>query len=235
MKKLSLFLLVGLCSCTQDTAYRLSELRIPDPEKTFISHNRVDTTFIFIQQEGGGELQFYKTYDENGNILLDSTDFRILIHNYYNSNGFLVKRETRRDGEIWVDSLSYEFEPDSLILRQKWLNRDVEYKFYFDDKGRLWQRVKIDQQETTRVQAERINYIYSRDLLRKCLIYGNDKSKIDIESDFYYSQKGILDSATLKTYNGHRQRWVYDSLGLLNAEWSNSRKGQERFVHKRRE
>lgn len=38
-------------------------------------------------------------------------------------------------------ALSYEFDPDSSILKQKWLNSGVEYKFYFDDKNRLWQRV----------------------------------------------------------------------------------------------
>lgn len=41
--------------------------------------------------------------------------------------------------------------------------------------------------------------------------------------------KRILDSTTLETNNGHRRRWVHDSVGLLKAEWSNNRKGGDQY------
>jgi hypothetical protein len=110
MERLGFILLIGFFSCNQDNAVHLSDLKFPDPERVFIKDNRIDTTFIFIPQESGGELMFYRTYDENGNILVDSTDFGIKELNYYDSRGLLIKREARGDRYVRTDSVSYEQE-----------------------------------------------------------------------------------------------------------------------------
>lgn len=217
----------------------ISDLKFPDPERDFIKRNRIDSTFILIPQGDQGETEvFYRTYDENGNILVDSTELHVTVRHYYDANGLLLKEKVTRHGrEIALfDSMSYEFDRDSIILRQKWINSGIEYKFYFDSNGKLQQSVRLDQSERVgTIRKKRISYLFDGDLLRKILIYWDTRVVKEgdpcIEYDFYYSQKGILDSVTTKVFNTHRERSVFDSLGLIKSD---GYKSETRFVHKRR-
>jgi YD repeat-containing protein len=114
-------------------------------------------------------------------------------------------------------------------------NKNVEFRFYFDEKYRLFQRLEIDHSRKANILTVKTTYEYDDELLIRGFIYTNNKEVAEIESNYFYSKNGILDSATLKTSNGHRQRWVYDSLGLLSEEWSNNYNSGERFIHGTRE
>lgn len=235
MNRITVLILVGLLSCKRDNAIQIWDLKFPDPESAFIKKNRIDTTLLFIPQENAPEARFYKTYDEDGNILVDSTDFALKILNYYDARGLLVKRETRGSRSVWTDSISYDFDPYSLILTQKWSVKNAEFRFYFDENLRVFKKLEIDRSRKSRNLISETRYVYDDDFLIRCLIYTNSKSVAEIENNYYYySRYGVLDSITLRTSSGYRQGWVYDSLGLLNSEWSNAYKGGERFIHKRR-
>jgi YD repeat-containing protein len=179
-----------------------------------------------------GKLRSYMTYDKNGNIVFHSTDVGGSVRYDYDSIGLLIKKETRTgDGGFWIDSLSYRFDREGMMLRQKWSNNKIEYRFFFANNGRVQQSVRLD--SSGRGRMERINYMYDDDLLQKSLLYVNNEGTPHMEWGYYYSPTGILDSVILKTDYGHRQKWVYDSLGLLIEEWF-STKANTRFIHKRR-
>jgi len=232
MRSLHLLLLLGVFSCTKDTRLDISDLKFPDPHRIYIKNNEIDTTFIFYPQPDGRELKFCNVYDKNGRIIFEDVEIYVSVRYYYDRVGLLIKKETSGKGRTpLVAFISYEFDRDSTILTQK--STAGENKFLFDDKGRVRQYLEFRVTKDGKVLRQWINYVYSGDLLRKSLIYSNDKLRPDIEYDYYYSPKGILDSGTLRTYYGHYQKWVYDSLGLINAEWYSS-KSDTRFVHKKR-
>jgi hypothetical protein len=207
MAKLYLLLLIGIFGCTGDKSTDISKLKFPDPARDCIKDNQIDTTYTFHPQENGEVEKEYTTYDENGKVLVEGTRFSA-VYNKYDNNGLLIRREIRQYG-TFVDSITYQFDSDSIILKQTWSNSKKEFKFYFDEKGRLLKSEELGR--------DIINYTYEGDLLKKVHILTSG-NKSYIESYYYYSSKGILDSAALRTNSGHTQSWNYDSVGLIKSD-----------------
>lgn len=207
--KLYLLILTVILACAHDNRMDLSDLRFPDPERLNSKRNQVDTTFLYYARTDGTEDMYYQTFDEEGRIVCDSTQPYVSTTFYYNHIGLLARRVITRSRSTFVDSLTYRFDQDSLILEQSWPSSNIRYKFYFNDDGRLLQSLRFDES-------------------------GNENGT-QVERNFYYSSSGMLDSCTLQTDSGHRQKWIYDNLGLPMEEWSNNKKGGQRFIHKMRQ
>lgn len=232
MQKLYFVILVGLIGCAQNDRVSISDLRFPDPQRLNSVLNQVDTAFIYTAQENGLETMFYQTFDQEGRVACDSTQPYTLVKFYYDSIGLMTKRVTTKDGYTWTDSISYNFDQDSLILEQQWTGISNEkYLFYFDETGRLSRSLKF---ESTNDSPEETRYAYDGNLLSSSTYEFGDKARIQIVNRFYYSATGFLDSSTLHTSYGHRQSWNYDSVGLLANEWNNTSKGNSRFTYKMR-
>ena len=231
MNRLCFVIFAGLFGCTQNTKLNLADLTFPEPHRTNSKLGHVDTTFFYYPQEDGSEAVFYQTFNKEGRIICDSTQPYTLVRYSYDSIGLLATRGVTTNGwSTWTDSLTYKFDADSLILVQRGTSGN-RYVFYFNDKGKLIQSLKF---ETSNTPTEKSTYIYDGDLLTKRVVEYMDKNRTIIESNFFYSPDGMLDSSTLQTSYGHRQSWDYDSIGLLAHEWSSLFKGSQRVVHKMR-
>lgn len=235
--------IIGLCSCSQKKAITLSDLKFPEPRRLSFQRNQIDTVFIYdLLDDGREQLSSYETYDENGRITseceMPHSAISTTIRFYYDNFGLLIRKETIKEHDTWIDSLSYEFDQDSLLLRQKWTTRRLEFRFYFDNNGRLVQSIKIDKTfEKAGVSKEKL--LYDGDLLSKSLFYFDNKDTSIYETNWYYKPNGLLDSSSIKTSYGYRQAWKYDSQGLVSDEWGSNkdmpfRKYERRYVYNRR-
>jgi hypothetical protein len=217
MVKFYLLILIGIFGCTRDRSSDIAKLKFPDPDRDCIKENQIDTTYTFHPQENGEVEKEYTTYDRNGNVLVHGTRYSA-VYNKYDNNGLLITREIRQYG-TFVDSITYEFDSDSIILKQTWSNSKKEFKFYFDEKGWLLKSEELG--------SYIINYTYEGNLLKKVHIL-TPGNRSYIESYFYYSSKGILDSAASRTDTGHTQSWNYDSVGLLESDEN------DKYIHIKR-
>ncbi|HYI77217.1 MAG TPA: hypothetical protein VEW65_06320 [Chryseolinea sp.] len=229
MDRLFVLVLLAAISCKSGNRLEIADLKFPDPEREFIRSNKVDTMFLFISQEDGTVLRDCKAYDEQGRITFDST-WGVSVRNYYDFRGLLVKRES----EVMMDSIWYEFNLDSMLLKQRWSSGAAHVLFYFDDDGRIYRKIELERGTKAQSRERRTDYEYQGDLLTRCLMYAWNSEKIDIESLFYYSQDGKIDSATLRTPTGHGQSWIYDRQGLLMEERSNGNRMDIKFAYIRR-
>jgi hypothetical protein len=231
-----------MVGCKQNPTIRLSDLKFADIDKEYLTANKVDTTFLITNNEilnlGGSDTFGYRTYDKNGNLLIE----RIrqfgghFVEYEYDSIGFVKYKNYDTDFSAKFKP-TYKFLADSLLLYQFWTGNDTDTCiFKFDNSGKVVEAIEYANDDHGRGRHYKTVYEYypSGLLLKKTvdllvsmerqqryeLEYGTGLTTQNITTYFYTVNK--LDSTVTTFYfpthqnQNYNSKTYYNSSGLRN-------------------
>ena len=156
-----------MVGCKQIPTITLADLKFADIDKEFLSANKVDTTFLIsnnvILNLGESDKFGYRTYDKNGNLLIEN--IRVLGGHFvlynYDSIGFVKYKVYDTDFSAQFNP-TYKFLADSLLLYQFWTGNDTDTcVFKFDNTGKVVEAIEYANDEHGRGRHYKTVYEYN--------------------------------------------------------------------------